>query len=88
LSSQGQDLRCLQVPSGNHKFSFGLLAHNFREEHGAILIGMRPPGNALNSGSILNPGFHAVVEGGMFLDYISQSPINIDWVEMQRKTAS
>jgi voltage-gated potassium channel len=88
LSSQGQDLRCVQVPSGDHKFSFGLLAHNFREEHGAILIGMRPAGNALNSGSILNPGFHAVVEGGMFLDYISQSPINIDWVEMQRKTAS
>jgi voltage-gated potassium channel len=88
LSSQGQDLRCLQVPAGNHKFSFGLLAHNFREEHGAILIGLRPAGNALNSGSILNPGFRAVVEGGMFLDYISQRPINIDWVEMERKTAS
>jgi voltage-gated potassium channel len=85
LSSQGQDLRCLQVPSGHHKFTFGLLAHNFREQHGAILIGMRPAGNALNSGSILNPGFHAVVEGGMFLDYISQSPINIDWVEMRQR---
>jgi hypothetical protein len=31
LSSQWQDLRCLQVPLGNHSFSFGLLAHHFRE---------------------------------------------------------
>ena len=81
LSSQGQDLRCLQVPAVNRSFSFGLLAHHFRERHGAILIGMRPAGNALNSGSILNPGFNAVVEGGMFLDYISQSPVSIDWAQ-------
>jgi hypothetical protein len=66
---------------GNHTFSFGLLAHHFRQRHGAILIGMRPAGNALNSGSILNPGFNAVIEGGMFLDYISQSPVAMDWAQ-------
>ncbi len=84
LSSKGQDLRTIQVPPGNHAFSFGLLAHNFRERHGAILIGMRPAGNALNSGSILNPAFHSVVEGGMFLDYIARNPVTINWAEMQR----
>jgi voltage-gated potassium channel len=83
LAPAGQDLRSMQVPPGNHTFLFGLLAHNFREQHGAILIGMRPAGNALNSGSILNPSFQAVVEGGMFLDYISRSPVKIDWVEMR-----
>ncbi len=83
LSPAGQDLRSMQVPQGEHTFRFGLLAHNFREQHGAILIGMRPAGNALNSGSILNPSFHAVVEGGMFLDYISRAPVKIDWVEMR-----
>jgi voltage-gated potassium channel len=83
LAPAGQDLRSLQVPVGDHTFRFGLLAHNFREQHGAILIGMRPAGNALNSGSILNPSFHAVVEGGMFLDYISRAPVRIDWVEMR-----
>jgi voltage-gated potassium channel len=84
LSPAGQDLRSVQVPRGGDTFHFGLLAHNFREKHGAILIGMRPAGNALNSGSILNPPFHAVVEGGMFLDYISRSPVKIDWDEMRR----
>jgi voltage-gated potassium channel len=83
LSPEGQDLRSLQVPPGNHTFSFGLLAHSFRERHGAILIGMRPP-KALNSGAILNPAFHAVVEGGMYLDYISRKPVKIDWSEMQQ----
>jgi voltage-gated potassium channel len=83
LSPAGQDLRSMQVPLGDHTFRFGLLAHSFREQHGAILIGMRPAGNALNSGSILNPSFHAVVEGGMFLDYISRSPVRIDWAEMR-----
>jgi voltage-gated potassium channel len=83
LSPAGQDLRSIQVPPGDHTFRFGLLAHSFREQHGAILIGMRPAGNALNSGSILNPSFQAVVEGGMFLDYISRSPVKIDWVEMR-----
>ena len=83
LSPAGQDLRSVQVPRDT-TFQFGLLAHNFRERHGAILIGMRPAGNALNSGSILNPPFHAVVEGGMFLDYISRSPVSIDWDEMRR----
>jgi hypothetical protein len=29
------------VPHGLPPFSFGLLAHTFREKHGAILIGMR-----------------------------------------------
>jgi hypothetical protein len=56
-------------------------AQRNRERHGAILIGMRPAGNAMNSASILNPGFNAVVEGGMFLDYISQSPVTMDWAE-------
>jgi voltage-gated potassium channel len=83
LSPEGQDLRSLQVPPGIHTFSFGLLAHNFRERHGAILIGMRPP-KALNAGAILNPAFHAVVEGGMYLDYISRKPVKIDWTEMQQ----
>ena len=78
------DLRSLEVPPGNHTFSFGLLAHNFRERHGAILIGMRPAGRALNSGAILNPAFNAVVEGGMYLDYISRKPVKIDWNEMEQ----
>jgi voltage-gated potassium channel len=84
LSPQGQDLRSVQVPHGTQAFRFGPMAHYFREEHGAILIGMRPPGNALNSGSILNPSFHSVVEGGMFLDYISKSPVKINWAEVSR----
>ena len=84
LSPEGQDLRSLEVPPGNHTFSFGLLAHNFRERHGAILIGMRPAGRALNSGAILNPAFNAVVEGGMYLDYISRKPVKIDWNEMEQ----
>jgi voltage-gated potassium channel len=86
LSPEGQDLRSIRVPQGNHTFNFGLLAHHFRERHGAILIGMRPAGNALNSGSILNPAFNATVEGGMFLDYISRNPVKIDWAQMQQTT--
>lgn len=85
LSPEGQDLRCIQVPPGAEGISFGLLAHSFRERYGAILIGMRSPG--LNSRSILNPAFHASVEGGMFLDYISRSPVKIDWAQMQRNLA-
>ena len=84
LAPAGQDLRSIQVPSSVPSFSFGQLAHNFRERHSAILIGMRPAGKALNSGSILNPAFNATVEGGMFLDYISENPITIDWAEMQQ----
>jgi len=87
LSPEGQDLRSLQVPHGVQSLSFGLLAHNFRERHGAILIGIRPAGNALNSGSILNPAFNATVEGGMFLDYISRNPIKIDWTQIQQTLA-
>ncbi len=87
LSSEGQDLRSLQVPQGVSALSFGLLAHNFRERHGAILIGMRPPGGGLNSPAILNPAFHATVEGGMFLDYISGRPVKIDWTEMLQTLA-
>ena len=82
LSADGQDLRSVQVPPGDHTFSFGLLAHRFRERHGAILIGMRPAGR-VNSGAILNPAFNAVVEGGMFLDYISKHPVEIEWVDAQ-----
>jgi voltage-gated potassium channel len=82
LSAEGQDLRSVQVPPGNHTFRFGLLAHQFRERHGAILIGMRPAAR-VNSGAILNPAFNAVVEGGMFLDYISKHPVDIEWAEVQ-----
>jgi hypothetical protein len=67
-----QTLKCAKVG----------LAHRFRERHGAILIGMRPAGR-VNSGAILNPAFNAVVEGGMFLDYISKHPVEIEWVDAQ-----
>jgi voltage-gated potassium channel len=80
LSSEGQDLRSIQVPQGV-SFGFGGLAHRFRERHGAILIGMRPAGDAVNSGAILNPAFNARVEGGMFLDYISREAVDFDWNE-------
>jgi voltage-gated potassium channel len=82
LSPDGQDLRSIQVPEGTESFRFGMLAHRFREQHGAILIGMRPAGHAVNSGSILNPAFNAMVEGGMFLDYISRSAVVIDWSDV------
>ena len=81
LSPDGQDLRSIQVPL-DRTYTFGLLAHRFREEHGAILIGMRPAGNAVNAGAIVNPAFNAVVEGGMFLDYISRNAVEIDWSAM------
>jgi voltage-gated potassium channel len=84
LSTEGQDLRCVLVPAEAGTFTFGLLAHNFRERHAAILIGMRPKGKSVNSGSILNPAFNATVEGGMYLDYISRNPVKIDWAEMQK----
>jgi voltage-gated potassium channel len=83
MSAEGQDLRTIQVPSGE-TFAFGLLAHHFSERHNAILIGMRPAGNPLSSGSILNPAFRAVVQGGMYLDYISRRPIQIDWEEARQ----
>lgn len=83
LSSEGQDLRSIRVPPGARIFSFGQLAHTFRERHGAILIGIRPSGNPLNTPSILNPAFNATVEPGMFLDYISRNPIRVDWEEIQ-----
>lgn len=78
LSPEGQDLRSIQVPAGK-AFNFGRLAHHFREEHGAILIGMRPDGAIVTSQGILNPVFDSSVEGGMFLDYISRSPVTIEW---------
>jgi Trk K+ transport system NAD-binding subunit len=78
LSPDGQDLRCMKVPKGKN-FNFGRLAHHFREEHAAILIGMRPAGVAGAAQAVLNPPFDAVVEGGMFLDYISRSPVTIHW---------
>ncbi len=84
LSPDGQDLRSIQVPQGTPTFRFGEMAHKFREQHGAILIGMRPAGNAVNSGAILNPAFNAVVEGGMFLDYISRHAVEVDWAQMSR----
>jgi voltage-gated potassium channel len=79
LSAEGQDLRSIQAPVGGPTLLFGLLAHTFREQYGAILIGMRPAGKAINAGSILNPSFHSAVEGGMFLDYISRKPVRVDW---------
>ena len=78
LSPEGQDLRSIRVPDGK-AFNFGRLAHHFREEHGAILIGMRPDGAIVTSQGILNPVFDSSVEGGMFLDYISRSPVTIEW---------
>jgi voltage-gated potassium channel len=78
LSPEGQDLRSIQVPAGK-AFNFGRLAHHFREEHGAILIGMRPDGGIIPSQGILNPMFDSSVEGGMFLDYISRNPVTIEW---------
>ena len=81
LSPDGQDLRSIRVPEGGHSFRFGPLAHAFREQYGAILIGMRPAGNSVNAGAILNPAFNAVVEGGMFLDYIARDAVEIDWAE-------
>jgi voltage-gated potassium channel len=82
LAPDGQDLRSIQVPGGN-VFSFGRLAHHFREEHGAILIGMRPDDAPVNSQGILNPVFEASVEGGMFLDYISRKPVTILWNDLK-----
>ena len=81
LSPDGQDLRSIQVPQ-DRSFQFGLLAHRFREQHAAILIGMRPAGRAVNAGTTLNPAFNAVVEGGMFLDYIARNAVEIDWNEV------
>jgi len=83
LSPDGQDLRSIRVP-GDKAFIFGRLAHFFREEHGAILIGMRPSESVVNSQAILNPAFDATVEGGMFLDYISRSPVGIDWPSLEQ----
>ena len=87
LSPDGQDLRSIQVPSGK-AFDFGRLAHHFREEHSAILIGMRPAGSAVTSRAVLNPAFNEVVEGGMFLDYISRSPVMIEWKSLEQLMAS
>ncbi|MEO8025760.1 MAG: ion channel [Bryobacteraceae bacterium] len=78
LSPEGQDLRSIRVPDGM-SLSFGPLAHMFRERHDAILIGIRPAGNPLTSGSVLNPPFLTMVEGGMYLDYISRHAAEIDW---------
>lgn len=79
LSPDGQDLRSIQVPADAGNFRFGPLAHAFREQYGAILIGMRPAGKAVNSGALLNPAFNALVEPGMYLDYISRHPVEVDW---------
>jgi voltage-gated potassium channel len=78
LSPDGQDLRSIQVPEGK-TYNFGRLAHHFREEHGAILIGMRPAGTVATSQAVLNPAFEAMIDGGMFLDYISRIPVKIEW---------
>jgi len=82
LASDGQDLRSILVPPGQ-SYTFGPLAHSFREQYGSILIGMRPAGKGVNSGAILNPAFNATVEGGMFLDYISRNPISVEWSKLK-----
>jgi voltage-gated potassium channel len=86
LSPEGQDLRSIEVPH-DRAFSFGRLAHHFREEHAAILIGMRPNDAVIASQGILNPAFDAIVEGGVFLDYISRNPVKIDWENLKEKLA-
>jgi len=82
LSADGQDLRSVQVPQGV-AYEFGRLAHHFREQHGAILVGMRSSGNAVTSDAVLNPAFEARVGGGMFLDYISRNPVTIEWKSLE-----
>ena len=77
LSPDGQDLRSIQVPEG--VFNFGHLAHHFREKHNAILIGLRPSGGGINSAAVLNPAFNVIVSEGMFLDYISRTPVQLEW---------
>ena len=84
LSPEGQDLRSVQVPAGKG-FVFGPVAHHFREQHGAILIGMRPDGSPLTTEGILNPAFDAPIESGMFLDYISRNPVRIEWETLHEK---
>jgi hypothetical protein len=83
LSPDGQDLRSLPVPRGQ-TYVFGRVAHHFREKHGAILIGMRLAESIVPAQAILNPAFDAVIEGGMFLDYISRNPIRIDWESLEK----
>jgi voltage-gated potassium channel len=82
LSPEGQDLRSIQVPEGK-SFIFGRLAHHFREKHGAILIGMRPSGTVVTLQAVLNPAFDVMIEGGMFLDYISRNPVKISWESLE-----
>jgi len=86
LSPEGQDLRSIQVPD-SRTFNFGRLAHHFREQHGAILIGMRPAGSLVTSQGTLNPAFDSVIEGGMFLDYISRSPVRVEWDSLEELLA-
>src|SRR6266853_4239501 len=86
LSPEGQDLRSIQVPDGK-AFNFGRLAHHFREQHGAILIGMRPNGTIVTAQGMLNPAFESVIEGGMFLDYISRSPVRVEWDSLEELLA-
>jgi voltage-gated potassium channel len=83
LSPEGQDLRSVLVPE-NVQFEFGPLAHHFREQHRAILIGMRPSGCSLTTEGTLNPEFTAKVQGGMFLDYISPAPVTVNWSYVER----
>jgi voltage-gated potassium channel len=82
LSPEGQELRSIQVPEGSI-FGFGRLAHHFREAKGAILIGIRPGGKMVATQPVLNPPFDALVEGGMFLDYISHTAVGIEWESLE-----
>jgi len=83
LSPEGQDIRSIQVPE-NLELEFGPLAHHFRAQHRAILIGMRPSGCSPIAPGMLNPEFSAMVRGGMFLDYISPAPVKLNWSYVER----
>ena len=83
LAPEGQELRSIRVPEGS-TLVFGPIAHHLREQHAAILIGMRRPTGVLASEGVLNPEFTATVEGGMYLDYIARDAISIDWHALQR----
>ncbi len=37
----------------------------------------------MTSQGILNPAFDAIIEAGMFLDYISRSPVRIEWESLE-----
>ncbi len=85
LSAQGQDLRSVVVPEGDFSVTFGPLAHSFREKFKAILIGLRYPGESLETGSVVNPSFDARIVAGTFLFYISSQSLDISWQDVLKQ---